>query len=39
VPTDLKRKKVREFVLQALAATVALPRQRSARRTEKKSRT
>ena len=33
VPTDLKRKKVREFVLQALAATVAVPRQRRAKKT------
>ena len=31
-PSDLKKKKVREFVLLALAATVAVPRGRAARK-------
>lgn len=38
VPTDLKRKKVKEFVLLALAATVALPRQRTAKHAAAKTR-
>lgn len=32
-PTDLKKKKVREFVLQALAATVAAPRRQVSKKT------